>query len=223
MNQLHSLCKINGHQAVEKIKERMWRIQLNVDSLQRVQNVLRRVWDEHQKQENQRDEMLLESLTFYAVVEYTKCFNSKLSEKLDPNCLSDQLPENAQSVDLSEREFHSLIMNYRDMHLVHSDNLLKIADTGAFEISQNEYGSMSVIATRCYREDLAFYGALNALTSKAMEAATKRLESCRQKLNELILTGKATVTHEPIQLMPVSDTYATTDVGRVSSHVLGPA
>ncbi len=85
------LCKITGDEKVEKLKERIWRIHLNFGSLERTLQTLKRIWDEFQKPEEQRDEMLLEALTFYAVVEYTKCFNSDLSDKLDPSIYSDQL------------------------------------------------------------------------------------------------------------------------------------
>lgn len=206
MDQTKSLCKISGTQAVEKLKERIWRIQLNVGSLERTQDGLKRVRDEFQKMENQRDEMLLESLTFYAVVEYTKCFNSELSDKLDPNIFSDNLPDNAGPAELSEREFHKLIMNYRNMHLVHSDKLLKVADTGGMKFQNNEFGVGPVTATRCYREDLAFYGALNSLAEKALKETVRRLNVAQLRLIEAIKSGEATITDEAITLMPVSDT-----------------
>jgi hypothetical protein len=205
MDQNQSLCKISGNHKVDKIKERIWRIHLNVGSLGRTLNVLKRVWDEFQKEENQRDEMLLESLTFYAVVEYTKCFNSELSDKLDPSIFSDDLPEGAGPADLSEREFHGLVMNYRNMHLVHSDKLLKVAETGGVKLPNNDFGVGPVTATRSYREDLAFYGALNSLATKALEETVRRIGSTQQKLMEMIKAGEATITDETIKLMPVSD------------------
>ncbi|MCM2282918.1 MAG: hypothetical protein NDI61_13845 [Bdellovibrionaceae bacterium] len=206
MDQSQSLCKISGNQKVEKLKERIWRIHLNVGSLERTLRTLKRVWDEFQKTENRRDEMLLESLTFYAVVEYTKCFNSELSDKLDPSIFSDHLPSTAGSTDLSEREFHSLVMNYRNMHLVHSDKLLKVADTGGMKLPNSEFAVGPVTATRSYREDLAFYGAMNSLAKKALEETSRRLSTAQQRLMEAIKAGEAIITDETIKLMPVSDT-----------------
>jgi hypothetical protein len=193
MNQDQSLCKISGSQKVEKIKERIWRIHLNVGSLERTLKSLKRVWDEFQKPENQRDEMLLESLTFYAVVEYTKCFNSELSDKLDPSIFSDHLPNSAGPAELSEREFHSLVMNYRNMHLVHSDQLLKVADTGGMKLPNNDFGVGPVTAIRSYREDLAFYSAMNSLATKALEETYRRLSISQQKRIYLVLRFQNTI------------------------------
>jgi hypothetical protein len=200
------LCKIKGDAKIEKIKERIWRIHLNVGSLERTLKTLTRVWDEFQKPECQRDKMLLESLTFYAVVEYTKCFNSELSDKLDPNIFSDSLPDDANPSDLSEREFHRLVMNYRNMHLVHCDQLLKIADTGGMKLPNNNFGVGPVTAIRNYREDLAFYAALSALTKKSLEETFHRLNIAQQRLVDAIKSGDAIITDEAIKLIPISNT-----------------
>lgn len=206
MNNGQPLCKIAGDMKIEKMKERIWRVHLNVGSLERVLQVLKRVWDEFQKPETQQDAMLLEALTFYAVVEYTKCFNSELSDKLDPNIFSDYLPDSASPADLSEREFHGLVMNYRNMHLVHSDKLLKIADTGGIKFPNGDFGTGPVTATRSYREDFAFYNALNSLTTKALDEANRRASVVQQRLNEAIKAGDATIIDEEIQLVPISST-----------------
>lgn len=199
-----ALCRIKGDAKIEKMKERIWRIHLNVGSLDRTLQTLKRVVDELQKAEYLRDGMLLEALTFYAVVEYTKCFNSELSDKLDPSIFSDHLPDSAGPADLSEREFHSLVMNYRNMHLVHSDKLLKVADTGGIKLSNNDFGVGPVTATRSYHEGLAFYGALNALATKALEETNRRIAATKQRLMESIKSGEAIITDEEIKLVPIS-------------------
>lgn len=204
MSDLQSLCKIKGDSKIEKMKERIWRIHLNIGSLGRALETLKRVWNEFQKAEDQRDIMLLESLTFYAVVEYTKCFNSELSDKLDPNIFSDYLPDSAGPADLSEREFHGLVMNYRNMHLVHSDKLLKVADTGGIRFPNSDFGIGPIIATRSYREELEFYGALNSLVKKALEEATRRQNVAQQRLMDSIKVGEAVITDEEIQIVPIS-------------------
>ncbi len=205
MENQNSLCKIKGDQKIEKIKERIWRIHLNVGSLERTLHTLKRIWDEFQKPADQQDGMILEALTFYAVVEYTKCFNSELSDKLDPVIFSDQLPQNPDPAQLSEREFHNLIMNYRNMHLVHSDRLLKVADTGGIKLVNSDFAVGPLTATRSYREDTHFYGALNALVTKALGETSKRIQVAQQKLIDAIKSGEAIITDEPIQLIPISD------------------
>lgn len=205
MENQNSLCKIKGDQKIEKIKERIWRIHLNVGSLERTLHTLKRIWDEFQKPADQQDGMILEALTFHAVVEYTKCFNSELSDKLDPVIFSDQLPQNPDPAQLSEREFHNLIMNYRNMHLVHSDRLLKVADTGGIKLVNSDFAVGPLTATRSYREDIHFYGALNALVTKALGETSKRIQVAQQKLIDAIKSGEAIITDEPIQLIPVSD------------------
>lgn len=205
MENQNSLCKIKGDQKIEKIKERIWRIHLNVGSLERTLHTLKRIWDEFQKPADQQDGMMLEALTFYAVVEYTKCFNSELSDKLDPVIFSDQLPQNPDPAQLSEREFHNLIMNYRNMHLVHSDRLLKVADTGGIKLVNSDFAVGPLTATRSYREDIHFYGALNALVTKALGETSKRIQVAQQKLIDAIKSGEAIITDEPIQLIPISD------------------
>ncbi len=205
MNEGQPFCKITGDQKIEKIKEKIWRIQLSVSSLEQTLRTLQRVWDEFQKPEADRDLMLLEALTFYAVVEYTKCFNSDLSEKLDPNIFNDQLPERSEPSTLSQREFHGLIMNYRNMHLVHSDRLLKVAETGGVILSNGEFGVGPVVVFRSYREDLAFYSSLNSLAATALQEAVRRRESAQQRLIDWISAGDAKITDEEIHLMPISD------------------
>lgn len=88
MNSGQQFCRITGDAKIEKLKERIWKIQLNVGSLENVLKVLVRIGGEFQKSQDQRDSMILESLTFYAVVEYTKCFNSDFSDTLDPSIFS---------------------------------------------------------------------------------------------------------------------------------------
>ena len=149
--------------------------------------------------------MLLEALTFYAVVEYTKCFNSDLGDKLDLGICEDNLPINPGPADLSAREFHTLIMKYRNEHLVHSDRLLKVADTGGMKFSTGDYAVGSVVATRSYREGVSFYGSLNSLTTTALQEAIKRREAGQQRLMAALKTGEAIVSDETIQLMPISD------------------
>lgn len=204
MSDGQALCKIKGDIKIEKMKERIWRIHLTVGCLERTLQTLKRVWDEFQKPEQQRDVMLLEALTFYAVVEYTKCFNSELSDKLDPSIFSDHLSDPAGPDEISEREFHGLVMNYRNMHLVHSDKLLKVADTGGIKLPNNDFSVGPVTATRSYREDLAFYGSLNALVTKALEEAIRRISATQQRLMESIKVGEAVITEDEIKLVPIS-------------------
>lgn len=204
MRQGQPLCVISGDQKIEKLKEKIWRIQLSVGSLQQTLEILKRIWDEFQKPDDQRDVMFLESLTFYAVVEYTKCFNSELAEKLDPTIFNDNLPENPTPADLSAREFHGLIMNYRNMHLVHSDRLLKVAETGGMKLPDGDFGVGPVTATRSYREDLSFYGGLNSLATTALQEALRRREVAQQRLITAIKAGDAIITDQAVQLVPIS-------------------
>jgi hypothetical protein len=190
------MCKITGDQK---------RIQLNVGSLEEALGVVQRIYREFQKPEAERDTMLLDAMTCYAVVLYTKCFNSDLSDKLDPQIFSDDLPDSATPADLSEREFHSMVMNYRNLHLVHSDKLLKIADTGGVTLPGGQFGVGPVVASRVFREEQGFYGGLNSLVTKALTETKRRMENAQGKLSSAVSSGVARITDDPIQLMPVSD------------------
>lgn len=82
MNTGQHLCKITGDVKIEKMKQRIWKIQLNIGSLENTLKVLSRIAVEFKQPQEQRDKMTLESLTCYAVIEYTKCFNSDFSDFL---------------------------------------------------------------------------------------------------------------------------------------------
>ncbi len=205
MEQGQAFCIIAGDEKVLKLIERIWRIQLNIESLKRVFVALKRVWDEFQKQEDQRDSLFLEALTFYSVVEYTKCFNSDFSDKLDSNVFSDALPDNASPSDLSEREFHNLVMNYRNMHLAHAGRLLKVSETGGIKLANGDFGIGAIVATRSYREEFYFYSGLNALAVKALSEAQRRALAAQQKLMDLIRNGEAKITDEILNIIPIPE------------------
>lgn len=205
MQKEQPICKISGSETVEHIKKRMWRIQLNLATLEKVQKTIARINLELSKPEGQRDYEIIEAFTCYAVIEYTKCFNSDISDKLNDSIFSDFLPPEASPNDLSEREFHNLIMNYRNQHLAHSGKLLKVADAGGIKLPNGNFVVSAVVATRSYQEESAFYNGLNALTSKAHLESNRRLSDASKKLIEKINEGEASITNEPIQLVPISD------------------
>jgi hypothetical protein len=205
MNNEQFLCKIIGDDQIDKLKKRLWRIQLNVGSLENALHTLQRIYNEFQKPQDQPDGMLLEAFTCYSVVLYTKCFNSDLSDKLDSSIFDDTLSESAAPDQLSEREFHNMVMNYRNMHLVHCDALLKVADTGGFKFSDENFAVAPIVASRIFQENASFYQGLNSLAVKALNTTKNRLEAAQNKLIEAIKSGQGTISNEHIQMIPISD------------------
>lgn len=201
----HPLCKITGSERVERMKERIWRIQLVIECLERSLQALKRLADEFEKPEEVRDEMVLESLTLYSVIQYAMCFESDLTEKLDAEIFSASLPSSNGSNVFSEREFHTLIMNYRKMHLAHSDQLLTISETGGIKLQDNDFGVGQVTAFRPYQEGPAFYESLHLLVAKSLEESRRRISTAQQQLMEAIQAGEAVITDEEIALIPTQD------------------
>lgn len=193
-----SMNKIIGSVRVEKIKEQILRASITLQDLSysvRTINYLCRHL-------NNADDIVIESLTANAVVAYTRCFNSEFSYSLSADIFENSLPAETSAGQISERQFHYLIMNYRNKHIAHSDNFLKAMTVGGALIN-GQYAVGPITAVRVLKEEMDFYHSLSRLAAKAQEVVSDRLSNLQNKLTELLQTGEATLSSESASITPI--------------------
>lgn len=191
--------KIIGPAQVEQIKLQILRAHITNQDLA---YCLRTIEYLIQTLRRPTDNVVIESLTANAVISYTRCFNSEFSFSLSADIYENVLPSGSSSDQVTERQFHNLIMNYRNKHIAHSDDFLKAMIVGGVNLN-GEYGVGPITAIRVLHEDENFYTSIGRLAQKAIQVVATRSNGLQQKLIELLQAGTATLTTEDATITPI--------------------
>lgn len=197
--------EIAGDDQVEKIKKQILRLMVTQQDLGMTDSVLKEILN-LLNQGTQINQVIIQSMTVCAIISYTRCFNSSYSFPLSPDIydssISDLAHENTNETQISEKQFHFLIMNYRNKHIAHSDDFLKSGIVGGGIIG-GEYAVAPLIASRVPFEDKNFYNSMGRLNSKALAQVGNKLQQAQEKLIEFLKSGKATITTNQATLTPL--------------------
>ncbi|MBS1960411.1 MAG: hypothetical protein JST80_13120 [Bdellovibrionales bacterium] len=197
--------EITGDDQVEKIKKQILRLMVTQQDLGMTESVLKETLN-LLNQGDQINQVIIQSMTVCAIISYTRCFNSSYSYPLSPDIydssISGPATANADETQVSEKQFHFLIMNYRNKHIAHSDDFLKSGIVGGAMIG-DEYAVAPLIASRVPSENKNFYNSMGRLNSKALAHVGNKLKQTQDKLLELLKSGKATITAKEATLTPI--------------------
>lgn len=206
INQL-SFYEIKGNAHVEKIKKQILRLMVTKGDLEITDRILGEILSLI-GQEPKVSETIMQSLTAYAIVSYTRCFNSSYSFPLSPNFYDDSTisqdtnTTRSDEKEISEKMFHFLLMNYRNKHIAHSDDFLKSGVVGGCKVG-NDFGVAPLIASRVPIEDIVFYNSMGRLNHKALVYIEEKLKLTQNILLELLKAGTAMITNEEAKLIPI--------------------
>lgn len=197
--------KISGNDQVEKIKKQILRLMITKSDLETTDQVLHSIVNLIDT--NTPDiSRAIQSMTVHAIISYTRCFNSAYSFPLNHDIYNDtfeqKTPPRVGEQEVSERMFHSLIMNYRNKHIAHSDDFLKSGEVGGAQ-TEHGFGIAPFIASRVPHEGRDFYCSLGRLTQKASAKIQERLNEAQQKLLTMLQNGTARITDEPANVTPI--------------------
>ncbi len=155
------------------------------------------------------ESLIIESMTCLSIVAYARCFGSSglgyaISKSIYDHDLEkiehDQIIGQAN---VTEREFHDSIMNYRNKHIAHSDDFLKSFDVGGCYDGDNNIGLGPVCAFRTLTENREFYRNLQKLANKALNHIQIKMNIDTQEIIKSIQNKECVITNDNIQLMPV--------------------
>ena len=197
--------EISGDEQVEKIKKQILRLMVTQQDLGMTDSVLKEILALLSKGTT-INQIIIQSMTVCAVISYTRCFNSSYSFPLSPdiydNSISGPAPVNTNETQITEKQFHFLIMNYRNKHIAHSDDFLKSGAVGGGIIG-GEYVVAPLIASRVPFEDSNFYNSMGRLNSKALVQVGNKLKQAQDKILEFLKSGRATITTKEATLTPI--------------------
>jgi hypothetical protein len=196
------LYKIEGNKKVKSIIRRIEQLQLSIINLEQVQKVLSTVINNYQPFTEQQ---ILPSFTIDAIITYAKCFVDGNGFKISHTLFNNGLRPEAASNEISERDFHNLIMNYRHKHLAHSDTLLTVIGVGGCKFDDGRIAVGPVVGLRVPIEDIIFYKNFTLLVIKAKQHLLPQLQHGLNELTALIQQGEAKITNEILEFKPISD------------------
>jgi hypothetical protein len=164
----------------------------------------RNVIDERIDKKNEGIAFNIINATIAAITYYCSCFNENEDLIiLDESIFSDK--ENNHDIysnQLSEREYHKLIMNYRNRIIAHNVNFAGgLMDVGVF--FDGSYKVIPLNTKRVPLESINFYNAFENLVNKSLISLESKQEKVCNKLEKYISENKIIITNEEIQLMPI--------------------
>lgn len=195
--------KIDGDEQIQTIKRKIVALVATTTDLEQALSFVNFIIKNYNDLKMEKNHILLAALTSNAIVAYARCFISGFSHTLDHSLFNDTLTENSTSDQISERDFHRLIMNYRKKHIAHTDDFMKAYDVGGSYINEN-LALLPTYATRITIEEPDFYQTLQKLAMKALEQSKKKKQLKIDKLITLINEGKGKLTTEEMKLTPIA-------------------
>ncbi len=195
-------CKIQGDERVNKAIINAKKFQFTFLNLNEVETILNAII---KNLEHYKSEQVLSSLTKDAIITYAKCFIDGYGYRLSHSLFDDKLRPDAFANEITERDFHNLVMNYRHKHIAHSDTLLTEIDIGACWLENGILAVCPVIVSRISTEDIDFYSNFRKLVMTAKQKLDSQMQYISNELTTLIQNGNGQVTNEVLKLKPVRD------------------
>lgn len=194
------LYKIKGDNNVKSLIIRLGKMQLTITNLEQAERVLNTITHNYQQFAKQQ---ILSSFTIDAIMSYARCFIDGYGFKLSHSIFNNNLRPQAASNEITERDFHNLIINYRHKHLGHSDILLTVVGVGACKLDNEVIAVSPVVCSRVPHEDIEFYKDHLKLVIKAKQHLQPQLLRGLNELKTLIENGDAEITTEVLEFTPI--------------------
>lgn len=145
----------------------------------------------------------IELLTIEAVMLYSRCFKSSFAGRMDGQIFNHILQGGVEN-EVTEREFHKMIISIRDKAIAHTDDFLLVSEVGV--VTNNDEKSFSFLsAKRRTIEDQNFYQQFSMLTDKATTHLKNEIEDLSVILREFLNLNQIEETDIDLQLIPIPD------------------
>jgi len=157
--------------------------------------------------DNDETKFSISNSTATSIIYYASCFNTNNDLIiLDKSVFSDEAKNNDPNSDqLSEREYHQLIMNYRNRILAHNLNFAGgLMDVGVVQFKE-AYEVITLCTSRAPIESLNFYNAFENLINKSISALQNKNEKITKRIQMHIMDGNIVISDEEIALIPIPD------------------